>query len=498
MKKFIKNNGGLILAITIFILLLIPIILISRYNHPSVDDYNYSIGTYHIVKNGGNIFDIIKGAIINVYDFRRVWHGAYTAVFIMSLQPAIFGEGYYFFSSIILLSVFIFSTFYFTKTLLVDVLKQDKNKWIVLSILLLILQIQFLPSAVQGFFWWNGAINYTFFYSLSLILFGMIIKYINGKDNYLHIFLFSLLSFLIGGGNYSTPLATMIVVVLMALYSYLKNKDKKWAFILISSLLIGIGLLISIKCPGTLVRQAQENSEGLGVINSIMTSLKLMMVNIKIWTRPYMILLFILSIYAFYPIVKKVNIKLKYPLIFTLLTFGIAASHFAAPLYALGYTGDGRLVNLPYFYYCIIIFLNIFYYMVYIKNVLIDKCNQEKVKFDKFLSIIESVFSKYRYYLYIGFIILFIISLKPYLSNSTSYNSYEQLKNGDAKAYSVELNDRIKLYLDKNIKDVEVPDLTVKPSMLFFSDITDNPEYWSNVSLKNYYDKNSIKKTVLK
>ena len=494
MKKFIKDNKWLILLVVIFILSLVPLLIISKYNHPSVDDYNYSIGTHNILVNGGNVFDLFKGAIDNVINFRKSWHGAYGAVFIMSFQPGIFGEQYYFFSFIFLISIFIFSTFYFTKTLMIDLLKQNKSIWIAISIILLILQIQFLPSAVQGFFWWNGAINYTFFYSLSLILFGMIIKYINNKNNKLHIILLLLLSFLIGGGNYSTSLVTIIVVTLISLYILLKykGKNKKWIIILSSAILIGIGLLISVNCPGTLIRQQKENSTGLGVVSSIITSLILMKDYLILWTKPFMIIIFIFIACLLYPVVKKVNLKVKYPLLFTILTFGITAAHFTAPLYALGYTGDGRLVNLPYFYYCICIILNIFYYMCYIKNILIYECENKKIKYEKFISIFESIFNKYKYYFIVILILVFVISIKSNIYLSTSYNATISLKNGEAKQYDKELNNRINLYLDDNLKNVEVSELTVKPKVLFFSDIEKDKNYWANQSLKKYYNKNYI------
>ena len=57
-----KNLIKLITYITM-IIILIPILIIALYNHPSADDYGYSDTVYKTIQVGGNCFDIIKEAI---------------------------------------------------------------------------------------------------------------------------------------------------------------------------------------------------------------------------------------------------------------------------------------------------------------------------------------------------------------------------------------------------------------------------------------------------
>lgn len=42
------------------------------------------------------------------------WQGSYAAIALFAIQPAVFGEQYYFLTTFILISIFIFSTFYFS------------------------------------------------------------------------------------------------------------------------------------------------------------------------------------------------------------------------------------------------------------------------------------------------------------------------------------------------------------------------------------------------
>ena len=133
-------------------------------------------------------------------------------------------------------------------------MKADKSSWIIVSVCVLTLSIQLVFSARESFYWFNGGIYYTFYYSLSLILFGILLKIAyKKKRSIFNYFVVIFLSLFIGGGNYTTALVTTIVVCLLAIiFTCQKNPAKR--IIGIAFLLLLIGLGISAAAPGNAVR----------------------------------------------------------------------------------------------------------------------------------------------------------------------------------------------------------------------------------------------------
>ena len=95
------------------------------------------------------------------------WQGTFSAVFLFALQPGVFGEQYYFITTFLLLGTFVIGTFYFLFVICNYYMKADKSSWIIVSVCVLTLSIQLVFSARESFYWFNGGIYYTFYYSLS-------------------------------------------------------------------------------------------------------------------------------------------------------------------------------------------------------------------------------------------------------------------------------------------------------------------------------------------
>lgn len=87
------------------IILLIPLLAISFYNFPFSDDFAYGLTTHEVIVSGGNIFQVIWAAIKTAYSTYFRWQGSYFACFLMALNPAIWGENYYYIGTFLLLIV---------------------------------------------------------------------------------------------------------------------------------------------------------------------------------------------------------------------------------------------------------------------------------------------------------------------------------------------------------------------------------------------------------
>lgn len=74
----------------------------------------------------------------------------------------------------------------------------------------------------------------------------------------------------------------------------------------------------------------------------------------------------------------------------------------------------------------------------------------------------------------------------------TSISSLYSLITGEASQYHQEYLNRLALYQNPKIKDVEVPAFQVKPYVLFFDDITTDINDWRNIAVASYYGKESV------
>ena len=84
---------------TIFVLSLIPLIIIAKYNHGYVDDYWYGYWTHKAWKENHSIIAVIKAIGETVRHEYIRWQGTYSAIAVFSLQPGIWNEEAYFLST---------------------------------------------------------------------------------------------------------------------------------------------------------------------------------------------------------------------------------------------------------------------------------------------------------------------------------------------------------------------------------------------------------------
>lgn len=163
----------------LFVLSLLPILAIAFYNHPGIDDYNYGVATRIAYMETHDIAAVLAASFKTVAETYNTWQGTFSSVFLFTLQPAVFDENLYPLTTFVMLFMLIGSTYYLLQTILVKVLALDRKHVVIIGVPVLFFCIQSLPSPVEGFFWYNGATHYTFFYSSALFLLGACIYLYN-------------------------------------------------------------------------------------------------------------------------------------------------------------------------------------------------------------------------------------------------------------------------------------------------------------------------------
>ncbi len=375
-KKLTTKNIFFIILIC-FLLSVIPLYIIGMYAHPSVDDYYYGTQTVQVWNETHSIASVIKCSFDEMLNTYNIWQGNFSAIFLMRLQPGIFGEQYYFITPLILLSAYIGFSIFFFYTALKKIFKTDSYLAATVGICLTFVSMQLCMTPSDSFYWYNGAIYYTFFYSLMLFLFALLIRMHTAKSAGTVIFtlISFVLAFLIGGSNYATALFMCIILALAAaaaIYSVLTKKNKvirsyHMAAYIIVALAAMAGLFISMAAPGNALRQDSVGGS-TGIIKTFIYTFAFGGYSIaKVLNAPCLIF-FVCMIPAFYSIAKKSGFSYRYPLLVAVFTFGLYCSMGTPVFYAQGLRMPYRMMNIIFFAAYVYIAFNMIYLLGWIGN----------------------------------------------------------------------------------------------------------------------------------
>lgn len=190
--------------------LVVPMLVIGQYDVPGADDYSFGSRAHHAYIASGSFFAAVKAAVEEMRLSYSTWQGSFSAIFLMALQPAVFGERFYALTAPIMLFALTGGTYCFTSRLFKDVFNAPCDAGCCTAALILIVSTQLPLSPVQGFYWYNGAVYYTFFYGVSLCALALAVRLFK-RGGVACTVLLSLLAFFLGGGNYVTVLSLLIV-----------------------------------------------------------------------------------------------------------------------------------------------------------------------------------------------------------------------------------------------------------------------------------------------
>ena len=172
-KKQLKIVTGV--AIAVLIVSIIPVFWIGQYLHPFSDDYVFGAEVYKIWNATHSISACIQGAWNVAVNMYHIWQGTYSACFLMALQPGAFGA--YWIVPILLASSLIMSTYALLYLIMRKLLHTTRTEFLLVSSVFALINLQFVDSAYDAFYWYNGAMYYTLYFSMSLCLASLLIAY---------------------------------------------------------------------------------------------------------------------------------------------------------------------------------------------------------------------------------------------------------------------------------------------------------------------------------
>lgn len=460
----VKNNKMFYIIMIIMCILLFFLFINNKYIHPVADDYSNvnNLVIFESDKSIDSIGEFIKCAFNRTINIYQTWQGTYFSNIFFSLNPLLVSVNFYKFAMFLIQLLWLGSTLFLFKTFAKE--KKNIKNAIILGMLFVIYTILSLYSLGEGFYWFTGAVLYILPYSLSLVLFGLIIKYLRKPNKMLLIFI-SVIIILLAGTNYVTGLFVGFVLACITLYKFI-NKEKERFTFLILTILFGSCFLVNVLCPGNFNRVNEiESISNFKILKyAVINSYE--MIKYLLFKTIYIPLL-VIALPLIKDLVKKTKIKYVNPIIMLALC-SICFVCLFMPM-AFSYKNlyqETRVENIQLLYLAIMVTLNMINIIGYY-NVL-TKIDDSKMIFAGVILIIIMISSIGTENLQ-GFILIDDIIYEKSYSYNYCLNAMEsKLKNSKK---------------DK----VEINNCSVYPNSIHYYKMENSG--WINDAMSTYYNK---------
>ncbi len=491
------------------ILVLLPLLMVAKYNLPSADDWSYGAEAYQAVQAGAGIGDVLRISVRTVVKNYKNWEGRFMNAFLATLQPGIWGESCYGVVAWIMLGGLVFGELFLIRLLFRGKKGQNRFLWFPMIAPSLTLQILYTPCVVESFYWYTGAVNYTFVYGLSMILIGLFIKLgfgdWTGWRFGIAAAVAGVLAIIVGGDNYSTSLSSLLFVTTcylgllvpgkrneldgetVSIFQMLRRVLGRTWYVMV---LMGGSLLVSVLAPGNRMR-LESNFGGAttgNAVEAVFMSLVRSATNIYSWTNIKIILMLLLIAPFVWRAVSDMDYDFRLPGIFTLISFGVYASQIAPTMYVDGTTGGGRMAAILYYSYHMWLVGNLIYWLGWL-------CRRRHVFAEKLSGAVALSAGRFLlpYCLVLG-MILAGVAYRFDLKELSSYKAYRDWRQGWAQQYAAEWAERLEALHDESLTQVEFVPLSVCPETILYTDLQDEYGYiWVNKACARYYGKKSVR-----
>ena len=488
MKKSVKIRTLRIFLEALYVLSLVPLLLLGRYDFPSADDFGQGSAVRHAFLKSGSFIASLPTAFSETARIYRVWVGYFTSMFFTVLQPAAFSEKAYAATVCLVLFMLTAGVLFFCRSLFHKVLGIRKDYAYIVGFLFLLLMIQRMPGRNEALYWYSGAINYPFTVGLALLFLGMVLSLLTAtKHRKGLLILCAVFAFFCGGINYLSALTLMLGLcfIIAALWYLKKLSENRSVFLILASFMAGF--LVSCFAPGNRIRGG--SMQGMSAVSAILASLKGFFTECLLsdtgWVQ---ILVFLMLGILFLQMARETSFTFPMPGVVLLMGCGISAAAMTPPYYSGGNIDAGRIRATVYIQYVFLMGLCLFYLIGWAQKKYLRGEAQTKElpqalpgKSTMLLCALGALF------LAGG---LFCTMRNP--AYFTSVEAFRDLRNGKAKAYAERMEERIAI-LHSEEKNVVLPRIESAPALLFFSDITSDETDWTNTGMARFYDKETVR-----
>jgi len=340
--------------------------------------------------------------------------------------------------------------------------------------------LEWMPGPLQGVYWFNGAMNYTLFYGILLIMVCSVAALCDEErktHKIVRLFGASILGIIMAGGNHVTAFETLLLLFGLTLLLLIKRFYQKAIYIVGVLIFTLAGFVINVVSPGTANRQSCF-SDRPGAIGAIIKAIFCTCKSFNSWITVGLIASVVIVLPIIVRVAKaiyeKYGFRFRYPLLVFIFSICLLCAMWCPSFYAMNSAGETRLSNVIYFSFVILSVFNLIYILGWIK------VNT---------GIMYELNEKQNIIIALVMVVLILFGARDY---AASYIAYMQMEDGSAQQYSREAFERDRIYENGINTDVVVNSYTVYPGIIFFDDIVDNPEDWRNRALSEYYKLNSV------
>lgn len=476
------------LLLIVLVVNLLPVMVLGRYNHPNGDDYYYGGVTRKEWAESGNILKVLQKAAQGVALEYGQWQGTYSAMFLMYLPPNIWGDAAYRLVTAGMLLLLSGGILVFLKSVICRYAKGSAALWRAASAIAILLCVETVPSQGETFFWYNGSMYYTGFFSVALLFLSLLLTQMKERKNYRAVLLLVLAVFL-AGGNYTSLLPLMILTLSLCLY-LIARRQKPRAMECAAICLVLLGAFaVSALAPGNAVRQGDmwKIPAWKAVLKSLLQGGRYLQSWLGVWWLMAALALtpFFLRHYG------ETDLSFRFPVPVVVFSYGVFCSMSCPTFYTMNSTGPARSVAIVYYGF-ILWTLFLYYYVLGALYRLWERkgrpnpLRKKDPSGQKFRTTLQTSLA-------LALSALLILQIaNGALSNCTTAKAVKLLANGEAKAYEEEYRRRMDILRDASIQKVEFSPYIHQPDMLYVGDFTGDGEHPTNRAAAAYFQKESI------
>lgn len=478
-----------IFLLILFGLSLLPILYCSFFDYATGDDLWEGAAAYRVLANHGSVKDFFSAVFEWAKGDYLGWEGNWSSIILWCLEPSIWGEKVYCITPWVALIFLCGGTIYFLGHFLKKYLEGSRTFLVIVSVIACFFSVQYMPYPRGGIFWYTGMVNYVVPYSLCLMAFVWIDKFIETEKKRYCIWTALVFTY-VGGAGY-TPVVLAFEVLGLFILMYLFGHDKTKAFrslwLLLPLFLLIVGFIFSAVSPGNAKRGGE--SYYFGVTRAYLTILESIKqgfwggINWFITVRPLFLtapLLFIVTWEG--ADIAKVKLKLKYPIRIIILLFLISCSVYAPGIYAQSEVSGG----VPDSIYFVFI-------LVYILGVIYLTCCLKKISYEKGWSLVNSSWAeKFRVTVFLGEILFCLVFGKFLIGNMTSYICIDFISSGQLKDFEYQMQERLAILHDPKITNVVLPEMNDEQGPFLHMALLSDPNAYTNQATARFYGKESV------
>ena len=476
-----------VLAVTVF-----PFFYIAQYIWPCIDDFELSLWTKEAYLETGSVWKVLEAAMSFVKYKYEIWQGSFSSIFLMAMQPGIWGDQYYWTGVILVLGSLMIAVFALTYVCMVKYGKCSKAVWLILCALPTWMWFMRVMFTEEAFYWWTGASYYTGFHAWAMLIVAVAMcvladweRYGKTRKGVLGVII-AFACFFVGGGNYVSALMLVLVHGSITLIAYVQKKNCKWV---LSGWLVFLltALMISILAPGNTNHMNKSFEHDVTVVEAIFIAIRDGLIDIKDWTNISVVTMYVLLLPFVWKLARGCALKFRFPLLATILSGGLYLAGYAPVSYSFGGYPPGRMINLYYWNYYWLLLFNVFYWIGWLHQKWSTGAAKERA-----LRLVTSQNRWQAAYVCLAGCLFAGAIMYMGIENTNLYYLYKESNMGMYKATDEFFAERVAFFEEHQGEDVIVEELPYRSEITYFGDLYTDVNHVVNTTMAEYYGVKSI------